>query len=267
MTHADPDLLDRLERYYDAAPRSAADPVECGPFTLFVSRTSWSYYARPHLNLDREVTAADVRALRALQVECKVPEHIEWVTSTTPSLEGAALDAGMEVHRYPLMVLDHEAPVAKPATGSVRVVAAEDAKLPAVVQAIHQGFGSEEMPADDELESIRQRIRDGLQVVVGAFDHVGLPVGGGSHQPIDDVTELVGIATVPYARRRGIGAAVTAALVADALTRSVDLVFLSANDDAVARTYGRVGFTQVATSSAAEPPPLVPDPSVGGDKG
>src|SRR4051812_36437918 len=41
--------LDLIERYYDAAPRAAADVEEIGPFTLFVAdpATGWSFYARP----------------------------------------------------------------------------------------------------------------------------------------------------------------------------------------------------------------------------
>ncbi len=41
-------------------------------------------------------------------------------------------------------------------------------------------------------------------------------VASGQHNPVADVTEIVGVATLPAARRRGAGRAVTAALVADA---------------------------------------------------
>ena len=49
----DDDLLARLERYYDEAPRANADTEEHGPFTVFVSRGGWPYYARPRLGLAR----------------------------------------------------------------------------------------------------------------------------------------------------------------------------------------------------------------------
>jgi hypothetical protein len=35
------DLLARLERYYDEAPRANADAEEHGPFTIFVSQGGW----------------------------------------------------------------------------------------------------------------------------------------------------------------------------------------------------------------------------------
>jgi predicted GNAT family acetyltransferase len=68
------------------------------------------------------------------------------------------------------------------------------------------------------------------------------------------VTELTGIATLPAYRRRGIGAMVTAHLVADALEGGVELCFLSADTDEVARIYEKVGFAQMGTACVAEPP-------------
>ena len=66
-TKDDRGLLDLIERYLDAAPRSATDPEPMGKFTLFRPRGPWSYYARPRLGLDEPITAADVAALGARQ--------------------------------------------------------------------------------------------------------------------------------------------------------------------------------------------------------
>ena len=65
----------------------------------------------------------------------------------------------------------------------------------------------------------------------------------GGHNPVGDVTEIVGVGTVPSARQRGLGAAVTDTLVADAIRRGVEVIFLSADDDDVARVYERVGLS------------------------
>ena len=255
MTHPDAALLARIERYYDTVPRAAADTEECGPFTLFVSRAPWTYYARPRLGLLTDITADDVRALRSFQVGLGVPEQIEWVTATTPSLGAAARATGLDVHDYPLMVLTSAVSATVPAGIDVRLVDADDQSLGAVLGAVHRGFGAVVPPVEAEVELVRDRVRAGLQVVVGAFDREGEAVGGGSHQPVDDVTELVGIAVVPEVRRRGVGAALTDALVTDARAAGVGVVFLSAGDDDVARTYARVGFRQIGSAGAAEPPP------------
>jgi predicted GNAT family acetyltransferase len=73
------------------------------------------------------------------------------------------------------------------------------------------------------------------------------------HVPVGRVSEIAGVGTLPAARRRGLALAVTAALVADAGTRGVETVFLSAGDDDVARIYARLGFRRVATALIAEP--------------
>jgi predicted GNAT family acetyltransferase len=82
---------------------------------------------------------------------------------------------------------------------------------------------------------------------------VGEPIGVGSHQPLNGVTEIVGVATLPAYRRRGVGAAVTGALADDAVRRGIRTVFLSAADADVARLYERLGFRRVATACIAEP--------------
>jgi predicted GNAT family acetyltransferase len=70
-----------------------------------------------------------------------------------------------------------------------------------------------------------------------------------------DVAEIAGVATLPSARRRGYASQLTAALARRGLTDGVDLVFLSAGDDGVARLYTKVGFRRVGTACIAEPAP------------
>jgi predicted N-acetyltransferase YhbS len=85
----------------------------------------------------------------------------------------------------------------------------------------------------------------------------GAPVAVGSHQPVDvdgtEVSEVVGVATLPRLRARGLGAGLASALVAHA-RETADLVFLTAGDDDVARVYERVGFARLATTGVADRP-------------
>ena len=80
------------------------------------------------------------------------------------------------------------------------------------------------------------------------------PVAVGTPQPAGGATEIVGVATLPSARRRGIAAALTAALVADALEGGVETVFLGADSVDVARIYERAGFRRIGSTGAAEKP-------------
>jgi len=266
--------LRRIEAYYDAAPRSGARAEDHGPLTLFVSeRPGWHYYARPRLARPASIAAADVAVVRARQRAAGVPEAFEWVGEVTPSLRPAAEAAGLTVHEHPLMVLDPTAfraapPAAVPEGVEVRPVAWDDPDLATLRAVADIGFstpgtaagaaGREALAAaaarNDAggVETLRGRLRSGLTVMVAASDGEG-PLSVGSHQPVAGVTEVVGVATLPAARRRGLAAAVTVALVEDALGRGCEVVFLSAGDEAVARIYRRLGFRDAGTALIAEP--------------
>ncbi|MGZ8737675.1 MAG: GNAT family N-acetyltransferase [Nocardioides sp.] len=246
-------LLNTLETYYDAAPRPSADTEEVGPFTLFV-RTDpegWPYYARPRLGLSVDITVDDVAAVLTRQEELGQPKSLEWVHETTPSLRDAARAAGLSVHECVLMHLPAEGQDLD-VSSHAKVLAPDDADLPLVAGAIHTGFeGTDEVKAKPAVRH-QQQMERGLLAMVGAYDEQGHVVGGGSHGPRGDTTELTGIAVLPRARRQGVGAAITAALVADARRRGIGTVFLSAGDDSVARVYERVGFVRVGTACVAQ---------------
>ncbi|MFF8510985.1 GNAT family N-acetyltransferase [Streptomyces sp. NPDC015492] len=245
-------MLKRIETYYDAVPRSAARAEEFGPLTLFVREgPGWPYYARPSLGYEGEVTVADVDRVRARQRELGAPEAFEWVAETTPGLRAAVEASGLAVHEHPLMVLEGGAlPVAGPEDVTVRMVGARDPFLASAVAAPYAAFGAE--PGPEVVGQVADRITAGLTHLSAALDDTGTALSAGQHQPVGGVSEVVGVGTVPAARRRGLGLAVTAALVADARSRGVDLVFLSASDGDVARLYGRLGFRTVATALIAE---------------
>lgn len=269
-TSATGDVLGRLESYYDTAPRARAEVEEHGPLTLFVARSGWPYYARPRLGLDRPVSADAVSAVLARQRERGVPQALEWVHETTPSLETAALAAGMTVALCPLLVLDGP-PRERPSAAEVRQVSPGDPAVGAVHAAISVGFGAggtavgeasvTERDAwaargEESLEPLEDQLRSGLSVMFGAFDSEAGAVGGGNHNPrvVDGagVSEVVGVAVLPAYRRRGIAAHLSGELARHALDSGADTVFCSAQDDAVARVYGSVGFRRVGTACIAE---------------
>ena len=256
------DLLATLESYYDTAPRAHARTEEVGPFTLFLKQgEGWDYYARPRLGFAGEITRADVDAVRRRQRELGVAENIEWVHQTTPSLLDAVRASGLPVAECPLLALPADPSLMQgmsrrvdaELTGRVRTVGLVD-DLDTVFGVIHAGFAGTDAAAPRASTRQVALITEGLLIVVAAYDGQETVVGGGSHGPRGDTTELTGIAVLPRARRRGLGAAITAALVDDARERGVRTVFLSAQDDAVARVYERVGFTRVGTACIAERP-------------
>jgi ribosomal protein S18 acetylase RimI-like enzyme len=262
-------MLDRIEAYYDLVPRADSRNEAHGPLTLFVATgPGFRWYARPSLGAG-SVTAADVAAVRRRQRVLGQPESFEWVDEVTPSMRPAAEQAGLAVSSLPLMVLD-QAAARRPPTppgAELRLVRPDD-DLATIDAVARIGFGvpgtavgQAGVPAltavavnatAELLAKQRERLATGRTVTAVALVG-GDPVSVGSHQPREEVTEIVGVATLPAFRRRGLGAAVTGLLVSDALDRGVGTVFLSAGSDDVARVYERIGFRTVGTACIAEP--------------
>jgi GNAT superfamily N-acetyltransferase len=266
--------LRQLEEYYDAVPRPGARVEEHGPLTLFVRQgEGWPFYARPALGRPGPVTAADVQRVRYRQRELGVPESFEWVAENAPGLRAAIEETGLAVHEHPLMVLDPQAaaraPGSLPGGTPVRILGADDPALPTALALPHLAFaepgtrvgtaGPAELAAavpvhasGAALERATARIGFGLTVFAAAVEGTtALCVG--QYNPVGDTCEIVGIGTLPTARRRGLALAVTAALVAYARSQGVRTVFLSAGDEDVARIYGRLGFHRVGTALIAGP--------------
>jgi ribosomal protein S18 acetylase RimI-like enzyme len=259
-------LLSRIEKHFDAAPRAAADVEEHGALTLFVSRIPWRFYGRPRLGLAEDVGADDVAAVRARQRELGVRERFEWVHETTPSLAGAATAAGLEVLQVPLLALvaDEWTPPPDPAGVRLRMLGADDGSLAPAQAVVELAFAADLAGAGPEardlaiarlgdLGFLRERIRSGLTAMAVAESEADGVLGAGSHQLAAGVSEAMGIGTLPSARRRGIGAAVTARLVRDARERGAEAVFLSAAGDDVARVYERLGFRRIGTACFGYP--------------
>jgi predicted GNAT family acetyltransferase len=183
------------------------------------------------------------------------------VHETAPSLIGAIRENGLDVLEVPLLVLDRslwrppEAPVA------LRRLEPDDAALPGALAVAEVGFrapgtrpGPEGHTERDEValaaalvQHMGERLRTGQSVIVVAEMAIG-PVATGTLRPVGDVAEIVGVATLPALRRQGLGGAVTGALVEIALEQGIELVFLSAASDEIARVYERLGFRRAATA-------------------
>jgi ribosomal protein S18 acetylase RimI-like enzyme len=236
-----------------------------GPLRLFIGEgVPWPYYARP---AGGDITADDVRAMRRRQWELGIPETFEWVVDLAPTLSPAAREAGLDVEELPLMALDRPLD-APPVDATVRRLDPDDPALATSRAVADIAFGApgtargEAGPAERDiaiasfpearLAAVRGRMAAGLTVTIVAEDADGV-VAVGSHQPDGGDTEVVGVGTLPSARRRGLGAAVTAALVADARHNGAEIVFLSAGSEDVARVYGRLGFERVGTAGLAQP--------------
>jgi GNAT superfamily N-acetyltransferase len=270
-----PGLLDRIERYFSLAPLADARVQRVGPLDVPIGSPEWPYPARPRHGLEGQVTGADVRAAIALQEEAGLPASLEWLGDRCRGLAGVARSAGLAVEELPLLVSVDPVEVLLPAEVRLYLVGGDDPQL-ARYQMLTQlafatpgtaavGAGSAHAatgagrPGPGELPPttvLRERVTSGRTVMMVAVED-GEPVAIGAHQPVDvdgrEISEVVGVATMPRFRGRGLGAGLTSALVEHA-RQTADLVFLAAGDDDVARVYERVGFAWVGTSCVAERP-------------
>jgi ribosomal protein S18 acetylase RimI-like enzyme len=272
MTASTSELLDTADRYLDAAPRTDAVSEVVGPFVLFKSTSVWSYYARPRRRLDAPITAGDIRRLSRRCDELGIEFAVEWIAEITPSVEVAAQQSGLRVERHALLVLvpADVRPVVPPDGVAIHRLAAKDPLLVVARAVAEVAFGEggtargsggpleRDLRAADVGDDLRAHLvrRSGAELTLTtvAIDPESGVLCTGSLQPVGDVAEILAMATLPSERRRGLAAAVTSELVRDAARRGVALVLLSAQDDAVARVYRRVGFRRIGTHLAAERP-------------
>jgi ribosomal protein S18 acetylase RimI-like enzyme len=255
-------VLERLDRYFDAAPRPSADPEEVGPFTLFRSRAPWPYYARPQVGLDTPIAASDVERLADRCAELQIPLAIEWIGELTPSLEPAAAAAGWQLEVHPLLVVETNAQSAAH-DDRIEILAADDPRLVLSRAVAEVGFATPGTAVgepgtadrDERAARVSQRLRDILTrraadgLTVTAVDSDVLATG--SLIPVGDTAEIVGVATLPAYRRRGLAGAITRGLIHEARRRGVTLVVISAGSEEIARIYEHAGFRSVGTHVAA----------------
>jgi predicted N-acetyltransferase YhbS len=261
-----PGLLECIERYYAAAPLPDARIEVAGALDVPIGDPAWPYPARPRVGAE-PVTVDDVRAAIALQEAAGVPAALEWVPECVPEASGAARAAGLTVEELPLLVAVDPLELLFPSGVRLYLVGADDPELPhyqrvAATAFAHPGGPADvgDVPLDTSPEArartaaLRERIAAGRTVMMVAVEN-GEAVAVGSHQPVDIdgsvVSEVVGVATSPRLRGRGLGAGMASALVAHA-RETADMVFLAAGDDDVARVYERVGFARLATAAVAD---------------
>ncbi|MPQ99690.1 GNAT family N-acetyltransferase [Modestobacter sp. I12A-02628] len=271
-----PGLLDRIDRYFTAAAAADARIEQVGGLDVPIGSPAWPHPVRPRRG-GGPVTVADVQDAAALLRQAGVLISFEWVAEQFPDLAGTVRSARLAVDELPLLVSLDPVEVLLPAGVRLYVIGSEDPQLPRYQRLAQRSFAGAfagggwpgeahqddgagsgwpgDTPPAEDTAVLRERIGAGRTVMMVAVES-GEPVAVGSHQPVrledGEASEVVGVATLPRLRGRGLGAGLTSALVEHA-RQTADLVFLSAGDDDVARVYERIGFARVGTTCVAEP--------------
>jgi ribosomal protein S18 acetylase RimI-like enzyme len=240
----------------NAASRLVNEKV--GPFHIGFDGEDpliWLNYAVPES--DAAPTPDDVAALVAAFEKRERTPRLEFAPLGAPLVEPALLAAGFEVQqRVPIMVCAPE-DVAAPVTidgVTVRVFrkTASEAEAYGIALAQHEAFiaeGADSTSVDlaKEAAGILSGLgRGGLAALAfgaeGTAD-AGMPMGSGTATaPRLATTEVAGIAVRAPFRRRGIGAAVTAALTRAAFEDGLECVWLAPAGPDQERMYTRIGY-------------------------
>jgi predicted GNAT family acetyltransferase len=256
---------DRLEGYMRRASASGRETAEIPPFVVFLDPGDplrFFNYAHPLEPLSGDLEslqahlAQPLAALRALFVARQRVPRFEYVEEFAPDLAAVLKAAGFaQEGRYPLLVCSPQSyRVAPPVSGlAIQHLAADSPSgdLRDFIVVERQGFDhrvAEEITEED-CEELRDTMRRGGLAFLARIN--GQPVGVAScTTPLDGLTELTGIATLPAFRRLGIATAITATATQAAFATGVEVAFLTAGDAQAGRVYQKVGFLPHSTALA-----------------
>jgi ribosomal protein S18 acetylase RimI-like enzyme len=251
------ELFSQLQDYQRKAAAATKNVYPCPPFHLYLHPTDsfrFYNYAIP----DHPIEELAPQELDALEKAFAARERVlrfEFLHESTPRLRDLLDALGVPLEsENPLLVCrpDTWTAVPQPPGLEVRRLTPEspDEDLAADINVANRGFGGEGHEATPErIADLRRRLGAGSQYFLALIN--GQPAGVGAYTvPLDGMTELVGIATLPEFRRRGIAAAVTAEMTRYAFSGGVSTAFLTAADDDASRVYQRSGYRRIGTGLA-----------------
>jgi ribosomal protein S18 acetylase RimI-like enzyme len=235
-------VAERVQASIRAVNAADRETVVVGPFALYRSRASDHPYLNYAVPADGATEWEAIDDLREAFAARGLQPRLEFVAERAPGLEQAlaAHDFALQA-RIPVMTCPEEHLREVPApTGVVigRVFEGADVRPLLEVQAAAFGEGP---PSDEAVQAYR-----GRGVLARAE---GVPAGAASHTAIaEGVSEIGGVGVLERFRRRGIAAALTSAVAAQAFAEGAELCFLTPGDDGAERVYGRAGFARAGTT-------------------
>jgi GNAT superfamily N-acetyltransferase len=205
---------------------------------------------RPALVPDLPLPGASIRLLdpgsATFTADLAVAQAVAHVAFRTPATSSAPLPGDTVIDRIP----------SGPLTGPGALTAADPVSPAPAAPTSPPGPAERDAmpPPSPEFLAVQQRRYAGGHAIGGVVESAAEGIlASGMVQRVGDVGEIVGVATLPSARGRGYASQLTASLARRALQSGVDLVFLSAGSDDVARLYSKVGFRRIGTACIAEP--------------
>jgi ribosomal protein S18 acetylase RimI-like enzyme len=175
--------------------------------------------------------------------------RLEFVPDAAPELEGALRASGFTIEgRLPLMTISHASLRALSVPADIELVfPTSDDELLAVASAQNAAFGASSPANAHDVHRLRRTLDQGGLVICAQDTATHEAVGGGLYTaPHEGTTELAMIGVVASQRRRGIAAAMTSRLSAEAFARGLHTPFLTAASETEELIYARAGFMTVS---------------------
>ncbi|WBB57981.1 GNAT family N-acetyltransferase [Streptomyces sp. WMMC500] len=252
----------QIQNFAVAHLRRRPDVVETGGFVAgFSPGTDSPYlnYATPLPGADP--TGADVAALAGTFRERGLVPRLEFAPGAAPAAAAALRAAGFgtdAVHEYLVCTPDTYTDPLPGGSGPRVETPATDAEFRALDAALAEAFGGAFAASADGAARLRRLAEDGGEVRFVRAGGDGCAGGATCSPPAEDTAELAGVGTRPAYRRRGVAAAVTAALTRAVFDRGAGSVWLEYAGEGARGTYTRVGYrpggTRLYVSLPAPPP-------------
>jgi ribosomal protein S18 acetylase RimI-like enzyme len=243
--------LRRIEEINCKVAAQGRDVIAVGSFQALIDLSTdmtWLNYAVPIEPLGTKAEVAEVLLeLREVFTERDRTLRFEFTESLWPTLPELLEQAGLQLEaRQPMMLCTPTEFQPYHASGvQVQLLTAADSTdtLETYLLVRNQGFNyhAAEPPTDNEITELQEQIQTGrMRCALANLD--GIPAGVGITMPMSGICELVGVATAPAWRHRGVAATLCSFLVHDHFKGGGDLVWLSAGDAIAEATYERIGF-------------------------
>jgi predicted GNAT family acetyltransferase len=231
--------------------RNARALPRVGPFALlFTAATQLRYlnYAIP--DDDANPNDSEVAALVTAFTTADRMPRVEFLPSVAPALEAALLARGWTVEdRLPLMTCTARTVRAlQPPEGIVIEVPSDEATLFEMARVQHEIFEDPEPADEHSVARLRDSLSRGGRALIGRDAVTGRLVAAAQYGvPAGGATEVVGVVVAPAYRRRGLAAAMVAALARQGVDAGLKIVFLEAAPGADG-AYRNAGFQRTSTS-------------------
>lgn len=241
----DSDVQTHVQDYVRTLALRSAGHLRVGPFTLR-HHPEWTIpqvnYAVP--DRDCAPTGAELAALVEAFHRLDRSPALEFLPAAAPALEPALLDAGFTVdRRAPLMVCTPGTLTAPaPVEGLAFTAPATDADVLAAARVQHHAFSGSGDPEPGAVDWLRDTPGRGGITALALADGTVPAAAGGVSPPADGLGELVGIAVAEPFRRRGIAAALSAHLTAEAFGRGYRMLWLDPASPDTERIYASIGY-------------------------